>query len=104
MLFLNYPMIEQYLIVGIKINTKLQESLDHCIPAYQIYFQEKNPEYLQIFNLDGEQVLGKMLRPGVNMELLADYVKNIKSIIKKVCPQFNVTETEIKVYAHTLIG
>jgi len=104
MLFLNYPMIEQFLIVGVKINAKLQESLDHCLPTYQIYFQEKNPDYLQIYNLDGEQVLGKMLKPGANLDLLADYVKNIKSIIKKVCPGFNLPESEIKIYTHTLIG
>lgn len=104
MLFLNYPMIEQFLIVGVKINAKLRESLDHCIPAHQVYFQEKNPDYLQIFNLDGEQVLGKMLKPGATMDLLQDYVKNIRSILKKICPQFSVSESEIKVYVHTLIG
>jgi hypothetical protein len=104
MLFWNCLMIEQYLIVGVKINAKLQEALDHCIPAYQIYFHEKNSDYLQIYNLDGEQVLGKMCKPGVNMEFLADYSKNIRSIIKKVCPQFSLPDSEIKIYAHTLIG
>jgi hypothetical protein len=97
-------MIEQYLIVGVKINNHLQEALDHCLPTYQIYFQEKNPDYLQIYNLDGEQVLGKMLKPGASLDLLADYVKNIKSIVKKVCPQFSLPDSDIKVYAHTLIG
>ena len=97
-------MIEQYLIVGVKINVKLQEALDHCLPTHQIYFQDKNPEYLQIFNLEGNQVLGKVMTPGANLDLIHDYVKNVKSIIKKVCPQFSLPENEIKVYVHTLIG
>jgi hypothetical protein len=97
-------MIEQYLIVGIKINSKLQQSLDRCTPANQIYFQEKNPDYLQIYNLDGEQVLGKVLKPGASLELLADYAHNVKSIIKKICPGYNLPESDIKIYAHTLIG
>ena len=97
-------MIEQYLIIGVKINARLQESLDQCLPTHHIYFQEKNPEYLQIFSLDGERILGKMLKPGANMDLLQDYVKNIKSIVKKICPQFSLPESEIKVFVHTLIG
>jgi len=97
-------MIEQCLIIGVKINGKLQEALDHCMPAHQIYFQEKNPDYLQIYQLEGEQVLGKMVKPGLNLDSIQDYVKNIKSIIKKICPKINLSEADIKVYAHTLIG
>jgi len=97
-------MIEQYLIIGVKINAKLQEALDHCSPANQIYFQDRNPDYLQIFVIDGEQILGKRLKPGMNLEMFADYVRNIKSIIKKICPQHNLSESEIKAYVHTLIG
>lgn len=104
MLFSKLQMIEQYLIIGVKINARLQEALDHCPAQHRVYFQEKNPDYLQIYNLDGEQVLGKTLKPGANLELLADYVKNIKSIVKKICPQFSLPESEIKVYVHTLIG
>ena len=97
-------MIEQYLIVGVKITPKLQQALDRCIPAYQIYFKENNPEYLQIHNVNGEQILGKMLKPGVNLETLEDYVRNVRSIIKKICPDVNISESEIKIYAQTLIG
>jgi len=97
-------MIEQYLIVGVKINSKLQDSLNHCLPAYQAYFQSSNPEYLQIFNINGEQILGKKIDAGANLDTLQDYVKNIKSIIKKICPELSLSEAEIKVYAYTLIG
>jgi len=97
-------MIEQYLIIGIKINSKLQEALDHCPPTNQIYFQDKNPDYLQIYTVNGEQILGKIVSPGINMETFEDYVKNIKSIIKKICPQLFISESEIKIYSHTLIG
>lgn len=96
-------MIEQYLIIGVKIDPKLQEALDHCPPNYQIYFQD-NSEYLQIYNINGERILGKKLKPGMNREIFEDYLKNIKSIIKKICPQYSLPESEIKVYIHTLIG
>ena len=102
--FLNYKMIEQYLVVGVKITTKLQQALDQCIPAYQIYFKENNPDYLQIYNINGEQILGKMVKPGVNLETLEDYARNVRSIIKKICPGINLPESEIKIYAQTLIG
>ena len=97
-------MIEQYLIIGVKINSKLQEALDHCLPSYQIYFQDRNSDYLQIYTLEGEQILGKRVKSGINLENFEDYTKNIRSIIKKICPQFSLSEAEIKVYAHTLIG
>ena len=97
-------MIEQYLIIGVKINPKLQEALDHCPPNCQIYFKDNNPDYLQIYTIEGEQVLGKKLKPGMNRETFEDYLKNIKSIIKKICPQYSLSESEIKVYVHTLIG
>ncbi len=97
-------MIEQYLIIGVKINGKLQEALDHCSPANQIYFQEQNSEYLHIYTLEGEQVLGKRLKSGINLETFADYVKNIKSILNKISPQHSLSESEIKIYSHTLIG
>lgn len=95
--------MEQNLIVGVKINQKLQEQLDKCLPAHQIYF-DKNFEYLQIHTINGEKVIGKILEQGANLDTISDYARNVKSILKKVCPGYPIPDSEIRVFVQVLIG
>ena len=92
------------MIIGAKITDKLQESLDNCLPAYHFYFKDNNPDYLQIVRIEGERVIGKKLGPGVPVSQLNDYAENVRSILKKICPEYPWKETDIKVFVQTLIG
>ncbi len=96
--------MENHLIIGAKITEKLQGHLDRCIPAYQFYFKDNDPNYLQIVRVEGERVIGKMVDPGIPVSELEDYAQNVKSILKKICPDFAWSEKDVKVYAQTLIG
>jgi hypothetical protein len=96
--------MENHIIIGAKITEKIQQNLDKCLPAYQAYFKDNNPEYLQIIRVEGERVIGKALPPGLPVSKLRDYSENVMSILKKVCPEYNWSELDIKVYAQTLIG
>ncbi len=96
--------MENHLIIGARITDKIQEHLDNVIPAYQFYFMDNNPDYLQIVRVEGERVIGKMLKPGIPVAQLLDYSHNIMSILKKICPDYGWSESDIKIFAQTLIG
>ena len=96
--------MENHLIIGAKITDKVQEQLDQCLPAYQYYFKENNPEYLQVIRVEGERVIGKKLAPGVPVSQINDYALNVRSILKKICPDYPWSDSDIKVFAQTLIG
>lgn len=96
--------MEHYLVIGVKLNEQLQEQLDKCIPAHHFYFKDNNPDFLQILTINGERIMGKRIKPGVPVRTIEDYVANIQSILHKICPEYRVGESDIKIYAQTLIG
>ena len=96
--------MENHLIVGVKITDRIQEHLDKVLDGNQFYFKNNDPEFLQIHRVDGERILGKKLEAGIAFSTLADYVANITSIFHKICPDYRLTDSEIRVYAQTLIG
>ena len=96
--------MENHLIIGARVTDKIQEHLDKCLPAYQSYFKDNNPEYLIITRVEGERVIGKKVSPGIPVSQLHDYAENVKSILKKVCPDYNWSDSDIKIFAQTLIG
>jgi hypothetical protein len=99
-----WGIMENHLIVGAKITDKLQENLEACLPAYQFYFKDNNPEYLQIVRVEGDRVIGKKAAPGIPVSQLTDLACNVRSILKKVCPDYAWKESDIKVFVQTLIG
>lgn len=96
--------MENHLIIGAKITDKVQEGLDNCLPAYQFYFKDNDPEYLQVLRIEGERVIGKKVSSGIPVGQISDYAENVKSILKKICPDHPWTEKDVKVFAQTLIG
>lgn len=96
--------MENNIIVGAKISDKVQDQLDQCLPAYQYYFKDNNPDYLQIIRVEGERVIGKKLATGIPISQLNDYCSNVVSILKKICPDYCWSDSDIKIFAQTLIG
>lgn len=96
--------MENHLIVGVKISDRIQEHLDKVLDGNQFYFKTNDPEYLQIHRVDGERILGKKLAVGIAFSTLKDYVANISSIFHKICPEYRLSDAEIRVYSQTLIG
>jgi len=96
--------MENHIIIGAKVTDRIRENLDHALPAHQFYFKDNNPDYLQILRIEGEQVIGKKVASGLNVKQLDDYASNVISILRKVCPDYRWSESEIRVFAQTLIG
>jgi hypothetical protein len=94
--------MENHMIIGAKITEKIQENLDSVMPVYHFYFKDNNPEYLQIIRVEGERVIGKMVKPGLPAKEVAPYAENVKSILKKICPGYGWTDNDIRVFAQTL--
>lgn len=96
--------MENHLVIGAKITDQVQEELDKVLPAHHFYFKEDNPDYLQIVRVDGQKVIGKKLTPGMPVNKLGDYAVNVKSILKKICPDHGWSDSDIKIFVLTLIG
>ena len=89
--------------IGIKITNRLQQLLDDCDSANERYFDGSEPQSLQIVTIDEEQILGRPIEQGASIDSLEDVAQNIRSILIKVCPKYNV-DFKVKVYARSLVG
>lgn len=85
--------------LGLKINTKLQEGLDKANPCNKFYFQENNPEFLQIVSVDSHKYIGKFIEQASEFRNAEDICLNIISIIHKLCPDITVSADSIRVLA-----
>jgi hypothetical protein len=88
--------------LGIRINTKLQEGLDRSNPLNRFYFQDNNPEFLQIVTVDQDRYIGKFVEQGAGYTALEDICRNIISIMHKLCPDIAISIEGIRVLALTM--
>jgi len=88
--------------IGIKITDRLQQQLDDCHSINERYFDGSEPQSLQIVTIDGEQILGRTVKQGAAIDSLEDVGQNIRSILLKICPKYNIGDSKIKVYARTI--
>ena len=91
--------LQEQPFVGIRITSELQRHLDKCDVANRHYFERREPQSLRVMTIDGKQILGRPAKRGATIDSLEDAVQNIKSILLKICPQYNVGASEIKVYS-----
>lgn len=85
--------------LGIKINVKLQEGLDRSNPLNRFYFQDNNPEFLQIITVDQDRYIGKFVEQGTAYRTMEDICRNIISIMHKLCPDIAISIDGIRVLA-----
>ncbi len=89
--------------IGIKITNSLQQQLDECSDINKRYFEGKEPQSLQIVTIGKEEILGREVEQGVPIGSLEDVAQNIRSILSKICPKYNIADSEVKVYTRTII-
>jgi len=89
------------IFVGMKINDKLRDELDSTKAAMRPFFQDHNPEYLQVLEIDNNDYIGKVTESGVSFEKLKNMHLNVKTMLKMIIPKFPVAEDAIKIYCHT---
>jgi hypothetical protein len=85
--------------LGIKINAKLQEGLEKSNPLNRFYFQDNNPEFLQIITIDQDKYIGKFVEQGAGYRAMDDICRNIISIMHKLCPDMSLSIDSIRVLA-----
>ncbi|MBN2415508.1 hypothetical protein JXO52_06685 [bacterium] len=89
------------ILVGIKINDKLQEQLDASKPSVKPFFADNNEDFLQVFRIDDHEYLAKRAKSGTSLEELGNMRLNLKTMLNLICPQFVISEAAIKIYAYS---
>ncbi len=56
------------IFVGVRVNERLRDQLDSSLASMKTFFNEKNPEYLQIMQIDDEEYIGKVTASGAALE------------------------------------
>ena len=89
------------IFVGVKVNERLRDQLDSSLASMKTFFNEKNPEYLQIMQIDDEEYIGKVTASGAALETLSNMLQNVKTMLQMICPKFVVADGAIKIFALT---
>jgi hypothetical protein len=89
------------IFVGIKTGERLREQLDSSKKSMKPFFNENNPEYLQLLQIDGNEYIGKVIESGVSLEILSNVLMNVKTMLKMICPKFFFADDAIKIMALT---
>lgn len=89
------------IFVGVRVNERLRDQLDSSLASMKTFFNEKNPEYLQIMQIDDEEYIGKVTASGAALETLSNMLQNVKTMLQMICPKFVVADGAIKIFALT---
>jgi hypothetical protein len=87
------------LFVGIKTSEQLREQLDSSKTSMKPFFEENDPEFLQIVQIDGIEYIGKGIESGASLDLLGNIFMNVKTMLKMICPEYSFTDDAIKIMA-----
>lgn len=89
------------ILVGIKISEKLHDQLDSSKASMKRFFDNNDPEFLQVLQIDSDEYIGKITKSGASLEDLSNMCMNLKTMLKMICPKFSISDNAIKIYVHT---
>jgi hypothetical protein len=89
------------IFVGIKVSDRLRDQLDSSQASMKSFFSEKNPEFLQVMQIDSDEYIGKITDSGTSLEVLSNMLLNVKTMLHMICPKFTVVDGAIKIHALT---
>ncbi len=89
------------IFVGLKVNDRLRDQLDGSHSTMKPFFNEKNPDFLQMMRIDDDEYIGKIIASGASLEDLNNMLMNVKTMLQMICPKFVMVEGAIKVHALT---
>lgn len=87
------------IFVGLKVNDRLRDQLDGSNSTMKPFFNEKNPDFLQVMQIDDDEYIGKIIASGASLEALNNMLMNVKTMLQMICPKFVMVEGAIKVHA-----
>jgi len=89
------------MFVGIKTNERLRDQLDASRNNLKPFFNENNPEFLQLLRIDDNEYIGKAIESGASYESLGNVLKNLKTMLRMICPEYTFSDDAIKFMALT---
>ncbi len=89
---------ERKLFVGIRIDNKMRDQLEHCAPRDKMYFDGSDPRYLQVLRAVEDSFVGKLIEPGTPAITMDDLKRNILSILVRIAPGRH-REDAVKIFA-----
>jgi hypothetical protein len=89
---------ERKLFVGIRIDNKMRDQLEHCPPRDKMYFDGSDPRYLQVLRAVEDSYVGKLVDPGTPAATMDDLKRNILSILTRIAPGRH-RDDSVKIFA-----
>jgi hypothetical protein len=92
--------LETKLFVGIEITPKLQENLDSCKKAMELYFRLDNPDYLLVRRIGDRDCIGRIVPLPFPCQDLDNVQRNVASLIKLIAPNFRLGTDSIQLFPY----
>src|SRR5437016_6125780 len=89
---------DRKLFIGVRIDNKLRDALEHCPPRDRAYFDGSDPRYLVVIRAVEDSFVGKPIDPGVTANSMDDLKRNVLSILTRIS-QSRRSEEDVKVFA-----
>jgi hypothetical protein len=90
--------LNRELFVGVRIDNKLRDALDHCPSRDRTFFDGSDPRYLTVVRAVEDSYVGKVVSAGTTASSMDDLKRNILSILTRVS-QGRRNEDDVKVFA-----
>lgn len=92
--------LETKLFVGLEITPKLQENLDSCKKAMELYFRLDNPDYLLVRRIGEKDCIGRIVPLPFPCQDLDNVQRNVVSLIKLIAPNFRLHPDSVQLFAY----
>ena len=89
---------ERKLFVGIRVDNKMRDQLEHCAPRDKLYFDGSDARYLQVIRAVEDSFIGKTVDAGTPAVTMDDLKRNILSILTRIAPGRH-RDDAVKVFA-----
>ena len=89
---------ERKLFVGIRVDNKMRDQLEHCPSRDKMYFDGSDSRYLQVLRAVEDSFIGKVIDAGTPAATMDDLKRNILSILTRVAPGRH-RDDAVKVFA-----
>ena len=93
--------LSRKVFVGVRVDNKLRDALEHAPTRDRVYFDGSDPRYLQVIrsdNVDGTSYVGKVIDGGATAASMDDLKRNVQSILTRIS-QGRRGDDDVKVYA-----
>lgn len=88
---------QQKLFVGVRVDNKLRDALEHCPSRDRAYFDGSDARYLSTMRSEEDSYLGKVVEAGTRVPAFDDVKRNILSLLTRL--QVRRSDEDVKVFA-----